>query len=148
MDNEEEVTRIKKLQTLQLFHNVALECRLGWFELLFGFGQKVTSFCNHNDLPIPSIIQVKEKFGALRIYLKFNPDIDVEYVTLIRKWAKHTEGESSNVCEQCGSEGVLVVDGGRWHTACENHRSPDAMSASDFMEKQKKQERKEKNKVF
>ncbi len=136
--------KYRKLKTLEIYRTAEFECKLGWFEILYDLGQKITSYCNHHSLSLPLVIRIKEKFGVLRVQLRI--DADKTHSDLMRKWIKMAETDSSVVCEQCGESGILVMDGGRWHTACKNHRSPDSMLAVDFLAKQKEvRERREQN---
>ncbi len=60
------------------------------------------------------IINVKEKFGGLRIYPDYWQD-DLEKVII------EVETESFTVCEKCGKDGGLRNMGGIYQTACEEH---------------------------
>ncbi len=59
------------------------------------------------------IVQVKEKFGGLRIYTDvLNKELD----TVIQKVGR----ESFTICEECGNSGELRS--GAWHkTLCDEH---------------------------
>lgn len=59
------------------------------------------------------VIQVKEKFGGLRIYT------DV-YVENIESIITDIERRSFSICEQCGQFGELR-SGGWYQTLCEEH---------------------------
>lgn len=59
------------------------------------------------------IVQVKEKFGGLRIYTDvLNKELD----TVIQKVGR----ESFTICEECGNVGKLR-DGGWYRTLCDEH---------------------------
>ena len=59
------------------------------------------------------IIQVKEKWGGLRIYTDVrNSKLDPV--------VSHSERESFHICEDCGNPGVLR-DGGWFMTKCDEH---------------------------
>jgi hypothetical protein len=61
------------------------------------------------------IIQVKEKFGGLRIYTDY---YDSELEQVIQEVGK----ESLKTCEECGAPAGLVKRGGWFRTLCEVHR--------------------------
>lgn len=136
-DNVENIAKLDKLKSLELFHKIPIECDMGWFEILYDFGQKITSFCRHNNIPMPRVAQVKEKFGSIRLYLRYDNEYDESHNKVMRQWVKNIEAESLKICELCGEDGVLVVTGGRWHVSCENHLKQNSISAEDFMQRQK-----------
>lgn len=61
------------------------------------------------------IIQVKEKWGGLRIYTDY-------YDSLLEKVIQEVGKESFTVCETCGGSAGLVRLGGLFRTLCEEHR--------------------------
>lgn len=66
-------------------------------------------------LGIPvGIIQVKEKFGGLRIYADY-------YVKEIEDVIVQAGKESFTICEECGNTGILVKQNGWYKTRCELH---------------------------
>ena len=61
------------------------------------------------------VIQVKEKFGMLRIYLQgANEEMYKKIETLERR--------SSTMCEVCGEKGKGISVGGWRKTRCEEHK--------------------------
>jgi len=64
---------------------------------------------------ISPIVQVKEKYGGLRIYTGI---YEVELESLIQQ----VEVESYHICETCGEPGVLHKNNSGWYfTACDLH---------------------------
>jgi hypothetical protein len=64
----------------------------------------------------PTIIQVKEKFGGLRIYYAYPTDDGTGFEDLVIK----IEKQSYTVCEECGKPGSLRKSG--WYrTLCDDH---------------------------
>ena len=61
------------------------------------------------------IIQVKEKWGVLRIYTEY-------YVREIEDVITEVGRKSLEICEQCGSPAGLVKKGTWYQTRCEEHR--------------------------
>ena len=67
-------------------------------------------------LGIPvGILQVKEKWGGLRIYADYN-------VKEIEEVIKEVGEESLTICETCGASAGLVKNGTWYQTLCEEHR--------------------------
>lgn len=62
-----------------------------------------------------TVIQVKEKFGGLRIYTHGG---DYEAITELIRGA---ESAVSHICEECGKVGSLTSDRGILKTACIEH---------------------------
>lgn len=63
---------------------------------------------------LPEIVQIKEKFGALRFYISNTTD---RVETLI----EFAESMSRRTCEVCGKPGSLDDEGGWMKTQCEDH---------------------------
>lgn len=81
------------------------ECGPGWYPLI---EVALTAF-GENFEPL----QIKEKFGELRIYGGKNERQQAVYdlVTLI----------SRHICEECGKAGVLSEKNGWYRTRCAEH---------------------------
>lgn len=61
------------------------------------------------------IIQVKEKWGGLRIYTDY-------YDTELEKTIREVGEASYKICQNCGSPAGLVKKGAWYQTLCEEHR--------------------------
>lgn len=61
------------------------------------------------------IVQVKEKFGGIRIYTQGG---DLEAIDTIVRAA---EEKSQQTCEECGKPGTIMDVGGWYKTRCEDH---------------------------
>jgi hypothetical protein len=94
-------------------HKLARECGPGWNDLI---GPIVI----RADETGATIVQIKEKFGMLRIYLGPG-DVDCdELLDMIDK----AEMESATTCEMCGKPGVTMATGSNGHwlkTLCKEH---------------------------
>jgi len=67
-------------------------------------------------LGIPvGILQVKEKWGGLRIYADY-------YIKEIEEVIREVSEESLKICEKCGAPAGLVKKGTWYQTLCEAHR--------------------------
>ena len=73
-----------------------------------------------------SFRQIKEKFGALRVYVTGSVDINE-----LRQIA---ERESLKTCMSCGLPGAMVVTGPGWfHVVCDQHRQRDDMDPGEYI---------------
>jgi hypothetical protein len=61
------------------------------------------------------IIQVKEKWGGLRIYTDY-------YDSHLEEVIMQVSRDSLTICEECGAPGGLVAKGTWYQTRCEDHR--------------------------
>jgi len=75
------------------------ECYDGWYQILDDLFAKLSIF---KDL---KLLQVKEKFGELRIYLNY-------YTDEIQKLILEAERKSRRTCEICGQKGKVCRTGG------------------------------------
>jgi hypothetical protein len=66
---------------------------------------------------VPTVVQVKEKFGTLSFYVQGASEEHYNYISF-------AESMSGNTCEECGSPGKRLGRG--WiYTACEDHARDD-----------------------
>lgn len=87
---------------------VSFECGEGWHPLIKDALAKIEALGILNL----TVLQVKEKFGGLRIYLSFN---NAETDAIIRAAAL----QASETCEGCGSKEKVELRGGGWlRTLC------------------------------
>jgi hypothetical protein len=71
---------------------------------------------------VPTVVQVKEKFGTLRFYIQAGTDEHYNYISF-------AESMSGRTCETCGSPGKRLGRG--WiYTACEVHAEDDDWAQS------------------
>ena len=82
----------------------------GWEQLV----RKVYNAKIGLGVPV-GIIQVKEKWGGLRIYADY-------YVKEIEDVIREVCEQSLSMCETCGSPAGLVKKGTWYQTLCEEHR--------------------------
>ena len=101
------------------------ECGDGWFQIIWDACEKLEQL--EKEKPIDEqaknslsgnsveIIQVKEKYGSLRIY--------TDYATE-EQWRalQEFENKSFTICETCGKEGASQNKGGWIKTECEDCR--------------------------
>lgn len=74
-----------------------IECGEGWYSLIKPIIDYIEEYNkDKTDEDKIVIMQIKEKFGGLRIYTNFHTDELYEMIN-------HAEDESYHVCELCGS---------------------------------------------
>lgn len=87
-----------------------------WYTIVYALAQKISLYCLVHDMPQPSFIQIKEKFGTLRIYIDSKDEN-------IRKFISEAERVSMRVCEFCGKIDTSIQKryiGFRLTTCCES----------------------------
>lgn len=72
------------------------ECGGGWDDIIKPVLKKIEEYNNKHEEKI-EVLQIKEKFGLLRIYLSFYPENFEEVCA-------DAENESSQTCEFCGTK--------------------------------------------
>lgn len=79
------------------------ECQSGWFDLVWQYSANLEKIARliAPGVERPEVIQVKEKFGGLRIYSHHVP---IAYSS-IRKLLDVLESQSYTICEFCGANG-------------------------------------------
>jgi hypothetical protein len=107
------------------------ECRGGWIPILNNLCDSLETLAR-SDYPDLRIVQIKEKFGGLRVYTEGAPVIaNLEAVrtkkeaptpTLVGKFINIATRLAEKTCEFCGEEGELRTEGMRWiRTLCDTH---------------------------
>ena len=92
-----------------------IECGPGWYSVLDVLFEKTTHYCEVEDFPSPKAIQIKEKFGGLRVYL----DVTTPYIDGLISMA---ECIADATCEVCGAPGKLTgFDVGWLEVRCPEH---------------------------
>lgn len=89
-----------------------IETREGWNAILKTFYSILERY--HNVPEEFQILQIKEKFGTLRIYPVNSNDFIDGMICFAEAMSEHT-------CEVCGGLGKRVVKGGWVRTRCEAH---------------------------
>lgn len=102
--NEMNASLLKKAFPTVFSENFYFEHRDGWFELV----AKVAAFIS-TKTPHCYIVQCKEKFGKIRIYVESETgDSGISFVhekdlNEIYSFINGIENESANICELCGT---------------------------------------------
>lgn len=97
------------------------ELPVGWFELFSKAFDELCSFAKEHNINF-TFIQLKEKFGYLRIYLRYdlrfmvNEEIAKSFTEIAHKY----ESAAGKVCISCGEPGEMQTSGW-YHPACKKH---------------------------
>ena len=113
-----------KIETDFPFCNVYLECGEGWYPLIWSCMKEIQKYCSRVDISPPKVLQIKEKFGGLRMYLA-QIDNSGENPLLLNSFydimniVERYELISSLYCQMCGkaiNERTRV----NYHAICES----------------------------
>lgn len=101
---------IKKEQIIaefpDFFKNVTIDIDDGWNSLIFEFCSKI----KEKDIQGFEFVQIKQKFGLLRIYTNCDSEI-LELITT-------TESKSQRICELTGKPGMVRTVKGFYKCLC------------------------------
>lgn len=95
-----------------------IECGDGWFNL-------IRMFCDTLDQVLTTgqifkFVQIKEKWGSLRVYFDFFDEMsNVTENTDVHDLVYALEGQSKLVCETCGKPGYTAENKGWYATLCD-----------------------------
>lgn len=92
-------------------------CPPGWIPLITELDQKIAEMSLHY-----TILQVKEKLGTLRYYVRLPREGDNSHHMKIYDLIEDYENKSAQICDQCGEEGSSIkLDMGIIATRCPKH---------------------------
>ena len=114
---------LEKRYPFTWINQFGIECEAGWFPILTKLFDLFEVICIEEQISPAeiTIIQIKEKFGGLRVYYS-GPD---KIYGRTRKAVRVAEAEASKTCEVCGVPGEGCVSNS-WHkTVCKEHRTRD-----------------------
>lgn len=89
----------------------------GWSELVAILCARIDSILREAHGARMQVVQVKEKFGALRFYYRLE-GVDASTSAAIREAVTLAEAASTHICEQCGCPGEHRTGGGWFVTLC------------------------------
>jgi len=113
---------VDKNESVKLF---GLECNSGWFGLIDKMLEEITS--NDIDKKI-RILQIKEKFGELTVYLNDYSNKKINYI--IDKYS----GYSLEICEVCSRPGIIRDDQYWIVVLCDKHNKKLIESNREYKE--------------
>jgi hypothetical protein len=105
-----------------LLNNDPICCRDGWYPLLDDLCRtlnRIIGFMPEAERPMYAAVQVKEKFGTLRFYLRGHA-----HDSAAEQWIRRAEQASATVCDVCGKDGTMRggKDGDMWlRVRCDEH---------------------------
>jgi hypothetical protein len=96
------------------------QCADGWRRLVRDLSEEIARIVGSSEAaPRLRVVQVKEKYGALRYYVENVPPAQAEAVQAA---VEHAAARSVTLCEHCGARGRLrETQEGIYHTACDAH---------------------------
>ena len=86
----------------------------GWFDIVDELATEIEQACATAGNPLPKVLQVKEKLGTLRFYVRNASDE-------VRAMIELAVERSAVTCEDCGAPGRLRRSRGWMRTLCDNH---------------------------
>lgn len=100
----------------QYFENIiGYDINDGWNFLI----ENIILYAKNENIPF-DFLQIKEKFGLLRVYINIKPN-DIEDDVKLYDIVSFSACISKNICEKCGCFKDDVIDTGSWiHSFCEN----------------------------
>lgn len=110
---------LKRRHTRLLTRHCRFECGEGWTDILDRLFIDLVTV-----LPVDAafaILQVKEKFGGLRVNHRAEPALPTKTLWAIDRLIAIAEARSFHTCESCGRPGQLWNGGGFYFTACDRH---------------------------
>lgn len=106
---EEKNTESKIPHPFELF---GIECDKGWSKLLNPIFKYITDYNEGKEEQDKiKLLQVKEKFGGLRVYTSFG-------TKELHDMIDDAEEKSYSICELCGSEENVGMRESEWMTTC------------------------------
>jgi len=100
-----------------------IECGTGWLSIIDEFSEWLEHEARKlkaSGKRMPLIVQVKAKFGTLRIYVRYFPR--AKFFEELQPRISAAEQQSETVCEVCGHPGTLRR-GGYMQTLCDEHEA-------------------------
>lgn len=104
---------------------IAFECWDGWLDLIDVLCERLQFWTDHNHASQVVALQVKEKLGELRFYVK-GPISPVQEGMI-----RMAEAMSLHICERCGNSGKLMIDNGLYLVRCSAHAPDGATLVGD-----------------
>lgn len=99
-------------------HPLSITCGAGWFSLLDAAFQDLERLRRSPSHPQFSVLQAKEKFGALRLYVRVDQGTG-EDLAAVGTLIDRAEESSRITCERCGAEAQIREYEGYWSTRCD-----------------------------
>lgn len=102
---------------MRMESKVYMEIPVGWSALVSAMTKGADAM-----FPFVSFVQVKEKFGSLRVHTEYAEGTSADLQEEARRFISHFERSSVNICATCGSTNAInQPDGGWWQPKCPEH---------------------------
>lgn len=93
--------------------------RPGWYKIVTDLLDKINEYNKEDDLV--SILQIKEKFGGLRVYTYFSNNVSDLIKEEIQDLIDEASKKASTTCDICGCSGAMLSTKQWMRTTCEKH---------------------------
>lgn len=107
----------ERLDEGSTLHTYGVSCRDGWYGLVEQLCHDVQRLVSGEHLAQPVAVDVKEKYGKLKVHWRHPRRLD----PLVFELTTQAEDRSGHVCDLCGALGRTLSDDGRWRTRCDVH---------------------------
>jgi hypothetical protein len=94
-----------------------LELGVGWFKIMGECFKAISEEKKRHPAAIFNLLQIKEKFGGLRVYYEAKPQ---EFRNAIMPFIDHAKDRCAETCEMCSAPGKLI-NAGWMRVACQEH---------------------------
>jgi len=102
----------------------------GWYEVVDRFCSRVETTLPADELRRLKFLQLKEKFGTLRIHVEYRGRHTSPAWLAVRKMIDSAQEEADKSCQVCGARSELRQVNG-WHmTLCDQHLAERLKKAS------------------
>jgi len=115
-----------------IYGKVGLSVKEGWFNLLDDLGSEIIEKIKKTKEF--KVLQIKEKFGTLRFYVKIEAETDLKKE--IMNSIHNAEKRSSIICEICGDENAKQYVNQNLHqyTACDKHIEDNSYTPVEYQQ--------------
>ena len=88
------------------------ECNDGWYHILSNLMDSIYRYCESNNVKVPDVLQVKEKYGQLEFYTQGGDELIDGMIWFAGDLSRHT-------CEFCGTTKNVNQTEGWIYTVCD-----------------------------
>lgn len=100
-------------------HPLSIACGAGWLPLLEDALQDLERLRSSSSNPQFSVLQAKEKFGALRLYVRVDRGT-ADDLAAVGTLISRVEERSRTTCARCGARAQVREHEGYWSTRCDS----------------------------
>jgi len=109
---------LKQNYISDLYGAFGFECGDGWYELLQEMCVEIAKAYTNQSVEIDfKPLQIKEKYGTLRVYFATSEEMYKPIQKIIDKYKKKSE----TICEECGQLGMMRNDLNWIRVLCDTH---------------------------